>query len=60
MGILQGCDEIFRNLESELIVPLAVDNPNCNIKKAKNFCSFKILGTTFSGHPTRTTLGNTL
>jgi hypothetical protein len=39
---------------------LAVDNPNCDIKKAKNFCSFKILGTTFSGHPTRTTLGNTL
>jgi len=34
--------------------------PNSRPKSGQAICSYKVSGTTFSGHPTKTTLGNTL
>jgi len=58
-------DSIFRalcDLEVDLVVPVnSKTKPNHKFKcSTPGSQSFKINGTTFSGHPTRTTLGNTL
>lgn len=48
-------------MTTELLVPITGDLIKGNNSKTKaKMNSFHIRGTTFSGHPTRTTLGNTL
>lgn len=65
---MAGIKYQFTTLDCDMFLPIEVsskDGNNAMLKVSmrdwrEKLLGFKITGTTFSGHPTRTTLGNTL
>lgn len=60
--IIEGIEWQFTSTKFDFFLPFEthVINPRSLKDWRKNYIGMSIDGTTFSGHPTRTTLGNTL